>query len=54
MRGINISFAIDGALSFITVGPWCKVFHHSTEKWIIGILMNPTIASIFAALAPFL
>ena len=22
---------IDGESNFVTVGPWCSVFHHSTE-----------------------
>ena len=52
IKGYNISLAIEGELNFITDGPWCKVFHHSTEKWIIGMFIKPTIASMFAALAP--
>ena len=52
MSGYNISLAIEGELNFITEGPWCSVFHHSTEKWMIGMLINPTIARILAALAP--
>ncbi len=32
IKGYNISGEIDGELNFITDGPWCNVFHHSTEK----------------------
>ena len=29
--GISMEVAIDGASNFVTVAPWCKVLHHSTE-----------------------
>ena len=41
--GESIDICIEGWSNFVTDGPWCKVFHHSTEKWIIGILTKPTI-----------
>ena len=31
---------------------WCSVFHHSTEKWMIGRFTVPTSASTAAALSP--
>src|SRR5699024_4737305 len=34
------------------VAPWCRVVHHSTEKWISGILTSPTSTRMQATRAP--
>ncbi|MNN41870.1 hypothetical protein D3C81_1560130 [compost metagenome] len=33
------------------MAPWCRVFHHSTEYLMIGMLITPTMASTAQALA---
>ena len=54
ISGVSISPAMLGVLNFITDGPWWSVFHHSTEKCIIGIFIKPTIAKIFTDVEAFL
>src|SRR6056297_2135505 len=36
----------------LIVEPWCSVVHHSTEKWIMGMLTRPTRTRMQATLAP--
>ena len=43
-RGASIDGWMEGPSSRNTVGPWWSVFHHSTEKWMIGRSMSPTTA----------
>ena len=43
-RGINMLTSILGVDSLEIVAGWCKVFHQSTENFIIGIFINPKIA----------
>ena len=48
--------SILGADNFEIVAGWCKVFHQSTENFIIGIFIKPIIpnaAEIFAAVSWF-
>ena len=45
-----MSSDIEGFPNLLTVEPWCKVFHHSTEYLIMGKLMTPTKVKIPAAL----
>src|SRR5882724_5597362 len=36
-----------GSVAPLTMpSPWCRVFHHSTEKWMMGILTAPTSAKM--------
>src|SRR5690625_2604651 len=34
------------------VAPWCRVVHHSTEKWMMGMLTSPTSTRMQATRAP--
>ena len=55
-RGINMLTSILGVDSLEIVAGWCKVFHQSTENFIIGIFIKPIIpnaADILEALSLF-
>src|SRR6056297_177700 len=43
--GISMSGFMLGLPSFEIVAGWCRVFHHSTEYLMIGMLITPMIAS---------
>ena len=43
-KGSNIEECIELTPDILILAGWCKVFHHSTEYFIIGRLMEPTIA----------
>jgi len=45
----SIENVIDGVSNLEIVGPWCKLFHHTTEYFTIGTLTTPTIARIALA-----
>ena len=50
--GTNIPVSIDGEENFDMLAGWCKVFHQSTDHFIIGRFMIPTRESIAAYLSP--
>ena len=55
--GSHISTGIAGFSVTLKVAGWCRVFHHSTEYLMIGMLITPTIdstAQAFAALSRLL
>ena len=42
IKGFNMLGSIDGEESLLILAGWCKVFHQSTENFIIGRLIEPT------------
>ena len=51
--GVNIDSSIDGEENFDILAGWCKVFHQSTDHFIIGKFTIPITANIEAYLSPF-
>ena len=51
-KGISIDVSIEIPPDLNIEAGWCKVFHHSTENFIIGIFIAPIIASIDAGREP--
>ena len=49
-RGISIEGCIVLVPVILMLAGWCNVFHHSTEYFIIGIFIKPTIATILEIL----
>jgi hypothetical protein len=43
-KGVNMEAWIAGDSVNLMLAGWCKVFHHSTENLMIGILARPTMA----------
>ena len=46
ISGTNIEWWIVGAEVNVMLEGWCNVLHQSTENFIIGKLIRPTIATI--------
>ena len=44
--------SMDGADSLLILAGWCKVFHQSTENFIIGRLIEPTMIKIAVIFSP--
>ena len=44
ISGANIEECIVLVPSILILAGWCKVFHHSTEYFIIGMFIAPTTA----------
>ena len=53
-RGKSIALSIEGEENLDILAGWCKVFHQSTDHFIIGRFTIPTKVSIAAFLSPFL
>ena len=51
-KGINISLLIVGPSSLKILEGWWRVFHQSTENFIIGRLIAPKIDKIDAGFEP--
>ena len=46
INGLSIEGSIEGADNLLILAGWCKVFHQSTENFIIGRLIEPNIINI--------
>ncbi len=52
-NGISMELSIDMPPLLIILAGWWRVFHHSTEKRIIGIFTKPINAIIAHIFLPF-
>ena len=55
--GFSISLSIAAPSSLMSDAGWCRLFHHSTENFMMGRFMAPIVASMavgFCAAALFL
>ena len=52
INGLSIEGSIEGADNLLILAGWCKVFHQSTENFIIGRLIELTIIKIAVIFSP--
>ena len=52
IRGCNIEMSIEGEENLLMLAGWCRVFHQSTENFMIGKLIDPTIINIAVIFSP--
>ena len=54
INGIIILISIDGEDNLLMLAGWWRVFHQSTENFIIGILIEPKIINTAVIFSPTL